>query len=113
MKVIDVYEAYYGAACLANGRERHAAKVTLTAVSEEGRIRYELGISFFPHDDEEDYGVSYDAAVSRVLYEAKGRRSKKREKALMETLQAEADDLAEEINGEVFWDRLLREPRLG
>ncbi len=113
MKVIDVYDAYYGAACTANGRDRHAARVYLTATSEEGRIRYELGISFFPHDDEEDYAVSYDAVVSRILYEAKGRRSKKREKVLLETLKEDTDELAKEMNGEIFWDQLLREPRLG
>ena len=113
MKVIDVYDAYYGAACTANGRDRHAARVYLTATSEEGRIRYELGISFFPHDDEEDYAVSYDAVVSRILYEAKGRRSKKREKVLLETLKEDTEELAKEMNGEIFWDQLLREPRLG
>lgn len=112
MKVIDVYDAYYGAACTANGRDRHAARVYLTATSDEGRICYELGISFFPHDDPDDFAVSYDAVVSRVLYEAKGRRSKKREKGLMETFKEEADELAKELDGEIFWDQLLREPRL-
>ena len=113
MKVIDVYSAYYGAKCTANGRDRHAARVYLTATSDSGMITYELGITFFPHDTEDDFGVSYDAVVSRVLYEAKGRRSKKREQVFLAGLQEEADDLAKEINGVVYWDQLLREPRFG
>jgi len=113
MKVIDVYSAYYGASCMANGRARHAARVFLTATSDAGHISYELGITFFPHDDEEDYGISYDACVTRLLYDARGRRSKKREKALLEKLQEEGDSLAKELDGVVFWDQLLREPAWG
>ena len=71
MKVIDVFEGYYAAACVANARPRHAVKVCLTATGEEGRIRYEWLISFFPHDDPEDFAVSYDAALSRTVFEGK------------------------------------------
>ena len=113
MKVIDVFEGYYAAECLANERPRHAAKVVLTATSEEGRIRYEWLISFFPHDDPEDFAVSYDAIVSRTVYEGKGRRSKKRDAELLTEREAVCNELAAELNGVVFWEQPLREPRLG
>ena len=55
--------------------------------SEEGRIKYEAAISFFPHVSEDDFAVSYDAYFSKVVFEAPGRRSKKREQGLMESLR--------------------------
>ncbi len=111
MKVIDVFEGYYAAECAANGRPRHAAKVVLTATSDAGMISYEWMISFFPHDDEEDYAVSYDAAVSRAVYEGKGRRSRKREPAFLEERETVCDEMAAELEGKIFWDRPLRKPR--
>ena len=110
---INVYERYYAAEAEYNGVPRHAALVMLVATSEEGDIRYEAAVTFFPHNDEEDYAVSYDAYLSKVLYEAKGRRSKKREQALMETFEQEIDQLAETIGGKVLWEQPLREARLG
>ena len=110
---INVYEHYYAAEAEYNGVPRHAALVMLVATSEEGDIRYEAAVTFFPHNDEEDYAVSYDAYLSKVLYEAKGRRSKKREQALMETFEQEIDQLAETIGGKVLWEQPLREARLG
>ena len=65
------------------------------------------------HNDETDFAISYDAYFSKVLYEAKGRRSKKREKQLLDELQSVVDQLAEEAGGQVFWDKPLREARLG
>ena len=85
----------------------------LIATSEEGNIRYEAAVTFFPHRDAEDYAVSYDAYLSKVLYEAKGRRSKKREQALMETFETEINQLAETIGGKVLWERPLREAKRG
>ena len=84
---INVYERYYAAEAEFNGVPRHGALVILMADSEAGNIRYEAAVTFFPHRDEEDYAVSYDAYFSKVLYEAKGRRSKKREQPLMETFE--------------------------
>ena len=81
--------------------------------SEEGRIKYEAAISFFPHVSEDDFAVSYDAYFSKVVFEAPGRRSKKREQGLMESLQTEANSLAEEANGKIFWDKPLIEARRG
>ena len=110
---INVYERYYAGEAEYNGVPRHAALVMLVATSEEGNIRYEAAVTFFPHNDEEDYAVSYDAYFSKVLYEAKGRRSKKREQALMETFEQEIDQLAETIGGKVLWEQPLREARMG
>ena len=110
---INVYERYYAAEAEFNGVPRHGALVMLVADSEAGNIKYEAAVTFFPHNDEEDYAVSYDAYFSKVLYEAKGRRSKKREQTLMETFEQEIDQLAETIGGKVFWDQPLQEARVG
>ena len=113
MKEIDVYEQYFSAQLVFNDVERHGAKVMLIATSDAGTIRYEAAVSFFPHVDEEDFAVSYDAYFSKELYSANGRRSKKREEALLPGLQAEIDALAAEQGGEVHWDKPLGEARRG
>ena len=110
---INVYERYYAAEAEFNGVPRHGALVMLIADSDAGNIRYEAAVTFFPHNDDEDYAVSYDAYLIKVLYEAKGRRSKKREQSLLETLTSEIDQLAETIKGKVLWEQPLREERRG
>lgn len=112
MATINVYQQYFAAECTYNGVDRHAAAVTLIATSEDGQIRYEVAVSFFPHVSDDDFAISYDAYFSKLLYEAKGRRSKKREQQLMEILHDESDSLAIEANGVIFWDRPLIEARL-
>ena len=113
MATVNVFEQYFSANAEFNGVPRHGAMVMLIATSEEGNIRYEAAVTFFPHRDEEDFAVSYDAYFSKVLYEAKGRRSKKREEALLETFQEEVDQLADTIGGKVLWEQPLREARRG
>ena len=113
MATINVYLQYFAAECTFNGVERHAASVMLIATSEEGQIKYEVAVSFFPHVSEDDFVISYDAYFSKVLFEASGRRSKKREQQFMEMLQTEADSLADEANGKIFWDQPLIEARRG
>ena len=113
MATINVYEQYFVAEAEYDGVPRRGAKVMLIATSEEGNIRYEAAVTFFPHRDEEDYAVSYDAYFSKVHYEAKGRRSKKREEALMQEFQQIIDELAQEAGGTVHWDKPLREARRG
>ena len=113
MATINVYERYYAAEAEFNGVPRHGALVMLVADSDAGNIKYEAAVTFFPHNDEEDYAVSYDAYLNKVLYEAKGRRSKKREQALMDTFTSEIDKLAESIEGKVHWEQPLREERRG
>ncbi len=113
MKVINVYDQYFAAQCEYNGVERRAAQVMLIATTEEGTIRYEAAVNFFPHRDEEDFAISGDAYLARELYFAKGRRSKKREAALLEDLRKEADALAAELGGSIDWERPLRDARYG
>ena len=110
---INVYEQYFGADLNANGVQRRGALVMLIADSEAGRIRYEAAVTFFPHRDEEDFAVSYDAYFSSVLFDAPGRRSRKREEKLLLDLRDAVDGLAREAGGIVRWDRPLREARRG
>ncbi len=110
---VNVYEQYFEAEHVFSGVERKAALVMLTSDSEAGNIRYTAAVNFFPHRDEEDFAVSYDDYHETELFNAKGRRSKKREKAMLEGLREVIDGLAQEAGGSVFWDRPLREARLG
>ncbi|MBS7262774.1 MAG: hypothetical protein KIG36_04125 [Eubacteriales bacterium] len=110
---VNVYEQFFAADCTAAGVTRRAALVMLIADSEAGQIRYEAALTFFPHENEEDFAVSYDAYRSRTLYDAPGRRSRKREQKLMETFRAEIDALAAGIGGTVDWDAPLRPARFG
>ena len=113
MKVVNVYEQYFQAELDWNEVPRKAAQVMLVATSDAGQIKYEAAVTFFPHRDEEDYAVSYDAWFSKELYSASGRRSRKREEGLMRSLRQEIDDLSGKAGGKVFWDRPLREARMG
>ena len=110
---VNVYEQYFGADLMANGVLRRGALVMLIADSEAGHIRYEAAVTFFPHEEENDFAVSYDAYHSAVLFDHPGRRSKKREEKLLAGLRAQIDALAEAAGGAVFWDRPLREARRG
>ena len=110
---LNVYEQYFAAQAEFNGVPRHAALVMLIVDSEAGQIRYEAALTFFPHNDEEDFAASYDAYFNKVLFDAKGRRSKKREQALMEELCDHIDELAGEAGGVVHWDQPLREAKFG
>ena len=111
MAVINVYEQYFKAEGVFNGVERKGALVMLTSDSEAGQIKYTAAVSFFPHRDEEDYAVSYDAYFEKLLYEGKGRRSKKKEKAFLDTFSDIIDGIASEAGGKVKWDSPLREAR--
>lgn len=113
MATVNVYEQYFEASCEYNGVPRKGALVMLTADSRDGMIRYNAAVTFFPHRDEEDYAVSYDAYFAKTVYEGKGRRSKKREQGLLGEFRQTVDDLASVQNAEVYWDRPLREERRG
>ncbi len=113
MKVINVYDQYFAARCTFHEVERRGVRVLLTAASEDGRIRYEESVSFFPHVDDEDYAVSSDAYAARELYSAKGRRSKKREAELMSGFRVCADELAASLGGSIDWKKPLRDARYG
>ena len=70
-------------------------------------------MSFFPHRDEEDFAVSYDAYFKKELYRAAGRRSRKREAALIASLRDEIDGLAAAHGAAVIWSNPLTDARLG
>ena len=113
MATINVYEQYFKASCKANGVDRHAALVMLISDSDAGFITYKAAVTFFPHNDPEDFAVSYDAYFEKELYSGKGRRSKKREKTLLEALPGQIEELAAKHGGTVFFEEPLREARLG
>jgi len=113
MNVVNVYDQYFAARCVFNGVERRGARVLLTAASEEGTIRYEAAVTFFPHTDDEDFAVSYDACAAKELYSARGRRSRKREAGYLDAVRAHADELAASLGGVIDWDAPLREARYG
>ena len=70
MAEINVYEQYFEAECTYNDVERKGALVMLISTSEAGTIRYEAAVTFFPHREEDDYAVSYDAYFAKELYAA-------------------------------------------
>ena len=113
MATINVYEQYFRADCTFNDVQRHAVSVLLISDSECGNIRYEVAINFFPHNADDDFAISYDAYYSRIVFEASGRRSKKREKELLDNLRTVADELAAEVQATIFWDQPLIEARRG
>ena len=110
---VNVYQQYFAASLRFSDTDRRAASVMLISDSEAGRIRYEAAVTFFPHEDEEDWRISYDAYFSRVVYEAAGRRSKKREQALLDSLPEVIDALATEAGGSVDWAHPLRDAARG
>ena len=110
---INVYSQYFEAQGAFNGVERRGALVLLISDSEAGTISYRAAVSFFPHRDAEDFAVSYDACFEKELYRAPGRRSRKREAALLATLREEMDALAARHDAAVLWAKPLGEPRMG
>ena len=110
---IDVYKQYFSASCTFNGVERRGASVWLNVESSGGNVRYEVGVSFFPHVDEEDFAISYDACGSKELISTKGRRSKKRDEQYLAQVQEVANELAGSFNGTIYWDKPLNEAQYG
>ena len=113
MKSIDLFEQYFAGHCTYSGVARRGALVKLTAESDAGQLRYTVLVSFFPHCDSEDFAVSYDAMREERLFEGQGRRSKKRDAAMLSELRPAAERLAEQLGGVIEWDHPLREARRG
>ena len=111
--VINVYERYYKAKAVFSGVERRGALVMMVSDSEAGSITYKAAVSFFPHRDDEDYAVSYDAYFEKELYSGKGRRSKKKEEGYLEHLKEMIDEISGEQGAEVIWDEPLTDERRG
>ena len=110
---VDVYSQYFAAECVYNGRRRKGVAVNLTASSEAGMIRYRVSVSFFPHENSEDFAISYDAYAEKEIYHAKGRRSKKREAGMLAEIRSHADGLAKSLGGMIDWEKPLGEARCG
>lgn len=113
MTNIDIFEQYLAGTCTYNGVERRGVLVKLNAESDAGNLRYTVLVSFFPHENDEDFAVSYDAMAEEILFDGKGRRSKKRDAAMLKLLHETADRLAESLGGTIDWEHPLREARLG
>lgn len=111
--VVNVYERYYKADAVFSGVQRNGALVMLVSDSEAGTITYKAAVTFFPHRDDEDFAVSYDAYFEKELFSGKGRRSKKKEAAYLEELEDTIDALATENDARVLWDEPLRDERRG
>ena len=113
MKTIHVYKQYFSAECTFGGITRHGAVVWLTAESDSGMIRYEVGVTFFPHTDEEDFAVSYDACAQKELFCAKGRRSKKKDEQYLAQVRTTVEEIAAALNGTVHWEQPLGDAQYG
>ena len=111
--VINVYEQYFKADGVFSSVERKGALVMLISDSETGNITYKAAVTFFPHQDEEDFAVSYDAYFDEELYSGKGRRSRKKEEAYLEQLPETIDRIALEHDVSVLWNEPLTEERRG
>ncbi len=111
--VINVYERFYKANAVFSDVQRNGVLVMLISDSEAGFITYKAAAAFFPHRDEEDYAVSYDAYFEKEIYSGKGRRSKKKESLYLEQLRETIDRIAAENGAAVFWDEPLTEERCG
>ena len=109
---VDVYSQYFAGECVFNEVPRRAVIVKLTGES-GGEVYYTVSVSFFPHRDEEDYAVSYDAYAEKEIFRKSGRRSKKREEEFLADLRTHADELAAALGGVICWDAPLREAQRG
>ena len=111
---LDVYSQYFNAHAVYEGIERRAAIVKLTLMSDmEGNKAYKISVSFFPFEDPEDFRVTSDCYVEKIMELSGKRRSRKKEDVLMNILQKEIDKLSETLDAqaEVYWDKPLREAR--
>ena len=109
--VTNVYQRYFKADAIFSDVQRNGASVMLISDSEEGFITYKAEVTFFPHRDEEDFAISYDAYFENDLYNGKGRRSKKKELEYLNQLQEIIDQMIAEYNATVIWDEPLTEER--
>ncbi len=111
MIVLNVYEQYFFADAVVNGIPRHAVIAALQAESCDGKITYRIFLNFFPYNSPDDFVETFDARVEKTVYEAKGRRSRKREEKFLAAFREEADKLAGEIGATVFWERPIGKER--
>ena len=113
MSNVDVYKQYFLANCTYDGVARHGALVWLNAESDCGNICYKVGVSFFPHVDEEDFAIFYDACIEKEVLNIKGRRSKKRDAQCLEKVKITANEIALSLHGTIDWNTPISEVNYG
>jgi len=109
--VINVYERCFRADAEFSGVRRNGALVMLTSDSEAGNIRYTAAVTFFPHNDDEDFAISYDAYFEKEMYSGRGRRSRKKEVDFLAQLRETIDGMAAERGASVLWEQPLTQER--
>lgn len=109
LKSIDVYKQYFAASADFDGDIRRGASVVLNAVSDSGTIEYKVCVSFFLHEDEEDFRISYDRYFEEMLFSGKGRRTKKKDMLYLPMVRETADRIAKENSAVIKWDEPLSE----
>ncbi|MBR5372092.1 MAG: hypothetical protein IK130_07740 [Oscillospiraceae bacterium] len=107
MDALNLYQEYFAAECTLNEIPRRAVRVMLTAESGGGQICYKAAVNFFRHEDAEDFCIQCDGYFEQVLYQAKGRRSKKREAEYLSHIREYADALASAQNGRILWEQTI------
>lgn len=85
----------------------------LISDSEAGFITHKAAVTFFPHANDEDFAVSYDAYFEKEVYSGKGRRSKNKEAAFLDLLQETVGQLAAEHGAVVKWEEPLAPEKRG
>lgn len=110
---VNVYEQYFKADHVCNGEKRKGVLVALVSDSCDGIIRYSVTATFFPHRDGNDFAVSYDDYFEKEIFSGKGRRSKKREAAFLESFRKDAGEMISGSGAKIYWDCPLREERRG
>ena len=113
MDTLNVYQQDFSAACDLGGVPRHAARVLLTVDSGGGQVCYKAAVNFFRHEDAEDFSIDCDGYFDTALFEGKGRRSKKREAALLSEFRTHADAIAAAQGGSIDWAAPLGAARNG
>lgn len=112
LKSIDVYKQYFAAEAEFGGDIRRGASVVLNATSDEGMVEYKVCVSFFLHEDDEDFRISFDRYFEKSLFSGKGRRTRKRDALYMEEIRNTADEIAAENGAVINWDEPLIEARI-
>jgi len=112
VKSIDVYKQYFAAEADFGGDIRKGASVVLNATTDEGTVEYKVCVSFFLHEDDEDFRISFDRYFEKNLFSGKGRRTKKRDALYMEEIRNAADEIAAENGAVINWDEPLIEARI-
>ena len=111
---LDVYSQYFHAQAAVNEIERRAVLVKLTLIKDdEGMIAYKISASFFPFRDPEDFVISGDAYIEKIVFEGKKRRNRKAEGELLEKIREDLDGLVKDLDEDaaIYWDKPLRDAR--